>query len=442
LTERGDFKFVGRTYLSLELSLAIVTRRNLLCLRKKASLDLDHRLLFEAYKEELKSLIDMATSIGSKSLDPISAAYSGLRSLSKNISSYYEAMLEVTSYYQASKGGRGKYIEKKIASLAPLCCCGVSLKTLPIWLAEPKIYRESKLLGEKTLKNEEKESLNKLSEKWSWIGGRKNPPIDLTNRIDSSIVFLELKNRVDSGGTAARRETWIEKYRDKILDTIVKKRPLYKSGKQYSMIQMLKTFGISMLSMYFGILFNLDGSTATLEKDRSDGFYSESTRVFEDVAQFLQNQSNVRIISKDTNGLKIVASVNGLKMEIASIYGEEVFEKLLRQRVRLNDLLVLQFDDMWLSQMIAIHERATLIAVGKNRITIFNDLRKMDSILMQKYREVMNSEGNAKMLDQTVKYLLEKYGTRFEGLGDVPQGFQSAETYLSDVIAVLAASEK
>jgi hypothetical protein len=66
----------------------------------------------------------------------------------------------------------------------------------------------------------------------------------------------------------------------------------------------------------------------------------------------------------------------------------------------------------------------------------------MDSILMQKYREVMNSEGNAKMLDQTVKYLLEKYGTRFEGLGDVPQGFQSAETYLSDVIAVLAASEK
>lgn len=62
------------------MTLPTVNRRKLLCLRKKTNLDLDHKLLFEAYKGELKSLVDMATRIGEISLDPISTAYSGLTS--------------------------------------------------------------------------------------------------------------------------------------------------------------------------------------------------------------------------------------------------------------------------------------------------------------------------------------------------------------------------
>ncbi len=94
----------------------MITKRNLLCVKAKEKLDLGQLLLYEPYKNILVNLKELCIDINAKDFDPIAKAYHGLLSVPSDIKEYYESLLGVTAYYQASKGGRGRYIEKKIAS--------------------------------------------------------------------------------------------------------------------------------------------------------------------------------------------------------------------------------------------------------------------------------------------------------------------------------------
>jgi hypothetical protein len=92
-----------------------IKKRNLLCIKRREGLDLGHMLLYNPYKNMLQNFVELMINPKAIEFDPVSKVFSGLESVSEDVKHYYEALLGVTSYYQASKGGRGKYIEKKLS---------------------------------------------------------------------------------------------------------------------------------------------------------------------------------------------------------------------------------------------------------------------------------------------------------------------------------------
>ena len=111
----------------------------------------------------------------------------------------YQAVLETTSYFWASKGGRGTLLEKIIASL------GNSHSSNGVTL--PRIL--SIILSK--VRNSSGYSDHNASQ-LSITNNIKRLKFDLVNIIDDKLIILELKNRVDSGGTAAREESLGKKF--------------------------------------------------------------------------------------------------------------------------------------------------------------------------------------------------------------------------------------
>ncbi len=82
--------------------------------------------------------------------------YDGLLSVPNETRDYYEALLGVSSYYQHSQGGRGKYIEKKIASSFETCTLDISLSKIPYWLTYPSLHNRVYLLKKHCLQKKKK----------------------------------------------------------------------------------------------------------------------------------------------------------------------------------------------------------------------------------------------------------------------------------------------
>ncbi len=213
----------------------MVIKRNLLCIKKKENLDLGHILLYEPYKNMLLNFVELAINPKAIEFDPVSRAFSGLEGISEDIKHYYESLLGVPSYFQASKGGRGRYIEKKISSIVETCSLDIKLSELPIWFLYPDLYRKRGIFTISGLSSEEKLKLRRIE--WDWSGD-VDETTDLGNLLDeNTVVLLELKNRVDSGGTAARREIWTKKFK-RILEILsTTNKMLYRKGRhQFSLI--------------------------------------------------------------------------------------------------------------------------------------------------------------------------------------------------------------
>ena len=119
----------------------MIKLRNLLCIKQKGKLEIGQLLLYEPYKNILHNLVELATEIEAKDFDPVAKVYDGLVSAPSEIKEYYEALLGITSYYQHSQGGRGKYIEKKIASAFHSCSLDIKLSELPLWLQHPELHK-------------------------------------------------------------------------------------------------------------------------------------------------------------------------------------------------------------------------------------------------------------------------------------------------------------
>ncbi|PIY33870.1 MAG: hypothetical protein COZ07_00645, partial [Candidatus Infernicultor aquiphilus] len=108
----------------------MITKRNLLCVKAKEKLDLGRILLYEPYKNILIKFKELCLDINAEDFDPVAKVYDGLLSVPSNIREYYEALLGVTSYYQHSQGGKGKYIEKKLASSFETCSLNIEISRL------------------------------------------------------------------------------------------------------------------------------------------------------------------------------------------------------------------------------------------------------------------------------------------------------------------------
>lgn len=135
----------------------MVIKRNLLCAKPKEHLTQDELLLYEPYKNIMQNFMELAINPKAIEFDPVAKAFDGLLSTPNELREYYEALLSVTSYYQHSKGGKGKFIEKKIAMLFEGCSLDIKLSELPIWLQYPDLYRKRSIYTINSLKPEEKQ---------------------------------------------------------------------------------------------------------------------------------------------------------------------------------------------------------------------------------------------------------------------------------------------
>jgi len=422
-----------------------IKKRNMLCIKKKENLDIGHLLLYNPYKNILSNFFELATKKEAKDFDPVAKVYHGLLSAPPEIRDYYEALLGVTSYYQASKGGRGRYIEKKLVSSFDFCSLDIKLSQIPFWLTHPTIHKKKGIFTQQGLPSDEKRLFRIFN--WDWIGDNdEETDLGSVMKNEKTMVLMEIKNRVDSGGTAARREIWTSQKFGIILDHLIENKKVYRkheNGKveDFTFAEMLLHFDIHCLEMYIGILFDITDAPASIDADKRNGFYSSSKEGFNYLLDKMKKSGKFDIIDVNDERLQVEAKhkSSNITVKCGAIYGNEVTEKLFRKKIPVSDLLLLRYDDIWLSQLVAISERANLLKFGKNYTTTFREILTRDWNVRSLYDEFINSEGSEETLNKLMNYLLNKYSESF------PSEFCPSSTekdeYLADVIQFLGSVE-
>ena len=417
----------------------MIIKRNPLCAKKQSTLDLGHLLLYKPYKNIITNFVALATDKTSIDFDPISRAFDGLESISEDMKYYYEALLGITSYYQHSQGGKGKYIEKKISSVMESCSMNIKLSELPLWLEHPKLYRKRGIFTQSGLTPEERSALRNTN--WDWLG-EEEETTDIGNFLQPNrLVLTEIKNRVDTGGTAGRREVWTKKFKT-ILQLLSSGARLYaKERQEYSFPGLLEYFRIDHFEVYIGILFNVDGTPATKEGDKQAGFFSSNVEGYRDLKNFLSNNPALVIERENSEDLLLDLKLerNGLNIKVGALYGNQIPNALFQQDYSISDLLLLRYDDIWLSQLLAIDERTSLLKNGRNYLIILRGLLKRDRGLRVKYDELIESECGNNQLTKITTYLLQQYSSLLED--NLIPNHKTKEEYLADVVQVLSASE-
>ena len=413
-----------------------IKRRNLLCLKNKENLDIGHVILYEPYKNILLKFYDLSTNPLAIEFDPVSRIFDGLESVSDDFKYYYEALLGVTSYYQHSQGGRGKYIEKRFSSLVETCSINIKISEFPLWLDNPALHRKKGIFTLNGLTREEKRIIR--TQQWNYHG-REDETTDVGNllRNDKTIVLVELKNRVDSGGTAARREIWTKKFRT-ILDLLIDDSLFEKDGHRYSIVDILKVHGYEKIEIYIGILFNVDGSPATSEGDQERGFYSSNREGFRDLLHYIE-RNNLDLVDINESNLTLTIRIEDLDITFGALYGNQIPMKLFRREHSISDLLVLRYDDIWLSQLTSIWERAFLLQYGTNFTKIFKRILLRDDKIRDLYNRFIESEGDIEQLHHLVDLLISKYSSEFSSDLCPPQ--RDLDEYLADIIQFMSAVE-
>lgn len=419
----------------------MIIKRNLLCVKAKEKLDLGRLLLYEPYKNILINFKELCINVDAKDFDPVAKVYDGLLSVPSEIREYYEALLGVTSYYHHSQGGRGKYIEKKIASSFETCTLDIELSKLPFWLEHPLLHKKKGIFTQQGLSAEEKRTLRTIE--WDWIGDRDvSTDVGSILQDERTMVLAELKNRVDTGGTAGRREIWTSEKFGIFVEYLRSNRNLFRRRDQeFSLAELLNNFDIINLEIYIGVLFDKGDNPATIQSDRINGFYSSSKQGFEYLRNLITQSSSMQLINDDPENLQMEFALNysNLRVKIGALYGNDITSKLFRRSFPVSDLLLLKYDDIWLSQLITIAERAVLLKHRKNFTVTFLNLLNRDRELRIMYDALINSECGETELNQIVSYLLNEYMQLFEDKM-LPNG-KNREEYLADIIQILCAVE-
>jgi len=302
----------------------MIKKRNILSVKKKENLDIGKILLYEPYKNILVNFKELSTNVNAKDFDPVAKVYDGLLSVPSDIREYYEALLGVTSYYHHSQGGRGKYIEKKIASSFETCSLDIELSKFPFWLEHPTIHKKKGIFTQQGLSPDEKKILRTIE--WDWLGDRDvSTDVGSIIQDEGSVVLVELKNRVDTGGTAGRREIWTSEKFGIFVEYLKSNKKLFrKSDREYSLPELLESFNIKTFEIYIGVLFDTGDRPATVESDKTNGFYSSSKKGFQYLQKLVKQSSTIKIINEDPENLQMELGLNysDLKVKIGALYGD------------------------------------------------------------------------------------------------------------------------
>lgn len=387
-----------------------MTNHNFLLIKKKGKLKDYEKLLYDAYSSKVKNILLIASKLVKKEFDPVKILFWGLDSIS-NEESYkkrYRSILEITEYFHAAKGQRGKFLEKILASKSKKGICSIRLSEIPIWFESPYLLAKRKVLGNEKLSPKEKKKLRLLSNKWKFLGSDdENIDFDVGNIKQDSLILFEQKSRVDSGGTSARREIFSAKVLP-LLKRIKSDKKLFEisdTNEELSFEDLIKKLNIRKVAIFDGILFNKDGSSATVEGDNLNGFYSSRKSEFRETLRFLEdNQEFFKILDKNEEDLSINIKVkdSNIEIEMGVAYGDDIPKKLLNLNFSLQDTIISGFDDLWLAFKIGIDEREIMEKEEENNIIKlkkFSETNKEFKELCEKFRR---EEGKTEVLDEMV----------------------------------------
>jgi hypothetical protein len=96
-----------------------------------------------------------------------------------------------------------------------------------------------------TRNNENKNPRHLKELEWLSKTNIKKLKFDLVNIIGDRLIILELKNRVDSGGTAAREEALSKKFLAVLREVESEEKIFRYHGKDYNFAKMLSILGIN-----------------------------------------------------------------------------------------------------------------------------------------------------------------------------------------------------
>lgn len=421
----------------------MIRKRNLLCIKNRSDISMSELLLFLPYKNILQNLLTLCKTPDAKEFDPVYRAFIGLDVAPDDIKEANEASVGVTSYFHASKGGRAKYLEKKLSSLYEKTCYDLTLRDLPLFLSSPSLYAKKKI-GD-FLTDEEARLLQNVS--FNWIGSKEdNVTFDIGTYFNENglkrLTTIEVKNRVDSGGIAARREVWGQKKMGQILSLLESGKILYEtpqtllsSNQSFSLLSLLNEFNVEILEMNLGILYNVNGSNATLDGDRRHGFFGGNEEGYKSIEKRARDL-NFEIIRTDSNFLELELKYQNLRIFCKNIYGLQIPQVMMRRDYPIEQLLTEQYDDMWLAYNLAIFERTNLLKYGINCILILDDILTTNSEISTMFTEIAQTEVTISDLQELTITMLSSFTERFEDrfFTVIESDEYEKESYLADII--------
>ncbi|MFZ8847504.1 MAG: hypothetical protein ACO2O6_09995 [Candidatus Hydrothermia bacterium] len=416
-------------------------RKLLICAEPKNEIEKELKKIYlKRIKEMFKKTISLESSFNI--FDEIFHGLSQVSKLDENLHSFYEALLTITSYYQHSQAGRGSLVAKLLENLGTAEKTGfeLTLINLPKWLEQNIGLEENELTKQK---------------------------FDIVSKNGNNLVFCELKMKVYSGCTAGRIEL-MGKF-NKFTKLLI--------GDQ-TFRNCLKNSGIENVFLICGVLFDIQGDPATVEKDEKWGIcYNGLTKGKEDIIKTLKEKNvEYKLDEKrlSEEAFRIEFMVDDIKVNILAVYGDEVIKSLFvgKQKYTIehfkNQLEGILYDDLWLGQIITISERTVLelnfkknkrlnnyvISILKSR-EILEEIKKFAEIkkfqqnkIIEKLEEITamaikiihQNDENLKSISPTfaemIMSLYDKNYKREDYVADVIQ-FLSCNDIINDLLMIL-----
>jgi hypothetical protein len=401
-------------------------RNLLICAEPKNEIEKELKKMYlKRIKEMFKKAISLESSFNI--FDEIFHGLSKVSKLDENLHSFYEALLTITSYYQHSQAGRGSLVTTLLRNLGTAEKIGfeLALINLPKWLGQNIRLEENELTKQK---------------------------FDIVSKNGNNLVFCELKMKVYSGCTAGRIEL-MEKF-NKFTKLLI---------EDQTFRSCLKNGGIENIFLICGILFDIQGNPATVEKDEEWGIcYNGLIRGKEDIIKVLKDKNvKYKLVEKrfSEEAFRIEFVVDDIKANILAVYGDEVIKSLFvgKQKYTIehfkNQLEGILYDDLWLGQIITISERTVLelnfkknkklnnyvISILKNR-EILKEIKKFQQDkTIEKLEEITKIV--LQIIDQNDKNLSSMSPTPAEMIMSLYDKNYKREHYVADIIQFLSCNE-
>jgi len=404
----------------------MIMRKLLICTEPKNEIEKGlKRMYLKRVREMFKKTLSMESIFNI--FDEVFHGLSQASLVSENLHSFYESLLTITSYYQHSQAGRGSLVAKLLEDL------GTSEKME----FEFALMKLPQLLGQ-TIKIEE--------------SGLTKQKFDIINKSNENLVFCELKMKVYSGCTAGRIEL-MEKF-NKFTKLII--------GNQ-SFRNCIKNGGIKNIFLIGGILFDIQGTPATAQKDEEWGIcYNGLLRGKNDIIKTLKDK-NIQYMIDDKKipekAFLIEFEIDEIKVNIIAVYGNEVIKSLFvgkqkydieHFRKQLGNML---YDDLWLGQIITISERAVLdqnFKKNKNLNNYVISILKNNGMLLEvnKFRLSRNNETLEKVTLKIIE-MVKDYDKNLSEISPIPAEIiikssgedYDIKDYVADIIQFLSCKD-
>ncbi|HEY8139872.1 MAG TPA: hypothetical protein VIE86_02180, partial [Nitrososphaera sp.] len=308
-------------------------------------------------------------------------------------------------------------LEKVVAAAGGTSAAnGMSLSQIPQWIGNMRDNRNVK--------------------EWKVTGSAPKLKFDLLNVLGSRLVFLEIKNRVDSGGTAAREEALAKKFLA-LCKAIQNGEKVYVGdGVEMDIAQAFLALGITKVEMHTGFLFGVDGNEATIDSDKSKGFFGQSRKLLGDYYKAQNHRFSVKL-TYDEAIQKLSFEKDGLEVVLDLLYGSDVTMAYTPDRADLKSVLrkvfARQWDDVWLSLNVAVSERALLLEFASNHIMRIQEILRTapsDSAFVRSFRNFEADPNNIETLSDCISIIRED-----ESIRKLPVPSSSAVNSLDTLLA-------